>query len=364
MKTIAVERLKARLLAELTLMTPHLISFWRQVNWPKPDLVELSKGKTPLAFALSKLPPPLLAEASGELDPFGWLLAHIDVSKWSYACQEDRKPWMTRVCLATASQLLAEVKLAEKAHGRADTWEQLLRSAKENHVLVHKSKLEQIHASLIRFGFRRVAPGVFRVNDGKTRFREVRFFYHRTDPEMRCVVVRFNAALDAADEFFFSQLRHAKAETRAELFRTPGLAERIAKAHQERDEAYLRRLRRARRGGGRRAGVSPAEKFIVQSWLELPHGLPGLCFFHDSAIHALLDAFGLETGEADASKQVRVRLGLIQAAAKGHLVEQVIAINGELRFTGRMMKEPIICRNFKFFWNTPWEKRQLWPPRG
>ena len=62
-------------------------------------------------------------------------------------------------------------------------------------------------------------------------------------------------------------------------------------------EASRRRLRRAKIGAGERAGVTLAEKFAVQYWLEMPHGFPGLCFFSDVALHSLIEIFGLSAGD-------------------------------------------------------------------
>lgn len=128
-------------------------------------------------------------------------------------------------------------------------------------------------------------------------------------------------------------------------------------ARQEKDEAFLRRWRRAKKGAGSRAGVSRTEKYIVQHWLELPRELPGLCFFSDLALHGLLEIFGLSTGEALATKQVRIRLGLIQAGAKRHLIEHVIDSGNKLSFTGSMATRPWSGSGGDIYWGL----RKLWP---
>jgi hypothetical protein len=289
----AVERLRAELLTELNLMTPaDLQAYWKQVPWQMPDLVELAKKEsspgnpTPLAIALRRINPQLLASASDQLDPFGWLLdAAVDVSAWNDFCRENDAPWATRIWLAAASQMRAQRRLIHKAHGWAAKWEKL-----------------------------------------------------RRNPD----------TLADADEWFFAQLRHADQERRTELLAM--IDERIAKARQEKDQAFLRRLRRAKRSTGKGAGLAPAEKFTVHYWLEMPRGLPGLCFFSDPALHALLEALRLSTGDDWATKQIRARLGLIQAGAKRHLIESVIDSSNKLVlldkaerklgvFTGRFLWE-------------------------
>src|SRR5262249_52430736 len=118
--------------------------------------------------------------------------------------------------------------------------------------------------------------------------------------------------------------------------------------------------RRAKRGEGRHAGVAPLEKFIVQFWLELPNCLPGLCFFGDSAVHDLLSYFGLVSSKPATTKQVRERLGLIQAGAKRHLIERVTQSAGELRITGKLLRTPYaLTPAFPF----KWDERTLWPRR-
>lgn len=293
------ERLKTNLLGELHLMTAaDLRAYWKQCKWPKPNLIELAKSKSsPLANALKILPPEILAEASRQSDPFGWVLALWDLPEWSEYCSTHRAPWMTRIWLAAASQLRAERRLIHRSHGWGDTWEK----ARQN-----------------------------RDNPDRLRF---------------------------ADEFFFAQLHHANGKRRSELLATPGLEERVAQARHEKDGTFLRRLRRAKHGTGVRSGVSMAEKFLVQHWLELPRELPGLCFFSDLALHGLLEIFGLSTGGALATKQVRIRLGLIQAGAKRHLIEQVIPTGTKLSFTGSTVAQPWTASNGHILWGT----RRLWP---
>lgn len=298
-RPVTVERLKRRLLADLDLMTPeYLDAFWEQVLWLKPDFRQLAKGKSPLAFALTTLQSPAkLAQASAQPDPWGWLLRRVDLGKWCDRCQTYELPWMSRVWLATASQLRAQHRLAEKAHGLSRTWS-ALQCSSPAHRLRH------------------------------------------------------------ADSYFLAQLQHAKdAAKRDEILAAPGLAERLAKARAERDEAFLRRFRRAKQAAGKRAGASLAEKYLVQNWTEQPEGLPGLCFFHDSAIHVLLDVFDLSTGQKEATKDARVRLGLTQAGAKRQLVEKVDVLSSELRLVGSLMTEPIVIARCKILWGG----RVLWP---
>ncbi|MFZ1074058.1 MAG: hypothetical protein WAO21_11580 [Verrucomicrobiia bacterium] len=273
-----------------------LKAYWKQTKWPKPNLVELAQSKSsPLAAALNRLAPEILAEASKQLDPFGWLLATMDVGKWSKYCRTRRALWMTRVWLASASQLRAERRLIHKAHGWADTWEEL-----------------------------------------------------RGNPLMQT----------AADNFFLAQLNHASGRRRDELLAIPAFEPRLAEARQAQEKAFLRRLQRAKKSAGMRAGVSLAERYLVQHWLELPHGFPGLCFFSDSALQNLLAAFGLSTGpNISATKQTRVRLGLIQAGVRRHLIEEVIDIHDTLRFTSSMMKKPWTCTGGIIRWG----RRKLWP---
>jgi len=292
-----VERLKTDLLGELHLMSPpDLRAHWKRVKWPKPNLVKLSKiESSPLAIALRKLPPKVLAQASAQLDPFGWLLEKVDVTQWCGYCRAHR-PWITRVWLAAASQLRAEHRLIHKAHGWGDRWEE------------------------------------FRQSEGKPK-----------EPWF-------------ADSFYIALLIHAKEPRRSNLLNARGPQERLAQARQVGDEAFLRRFRRAKAGAGKRAGVSLAEDYAVQHWLELPLGLPGLCFFSDAALHSLVKIFRLPTGEGLATKQMRVRLGLIQAGARRHLVDDVIALGGKLCFQGSMMAKP-----FSFEGTVFWGRRQLWP---
>jgi hypothetical protein len=117
-------------------------------------------------------------------------------------------------------------------------------------------------------------------------------------------------------------------------------------------------LRRATHTKGKRAGASLAEKYLVRHWLELPRGLPGLCFFSDCALDNFLDLLGLKTGgdTSWATTQIRLRLGLIQSSVKRHLIGAVINKAGELHFTGDFVKMPWI-----FAGKIPWGKRVLWP---
>jgi hypothetical protein len=294
-----VERLKRDVLSELHLMTiADWLAYWKQVPWQKPNLVALAKGETsPLAFALRRLPPKALANASAHFCPFGWLLHAVDVTEWVEYCRGRDRPWMTRVWIAAASQMRAECRLLHKAHGWADTWRELWQNQS---------------------------------SPDKLRYEE---------------------------ENFFAQLRHADETRRSELLAMPGLEARLAKARKEKDEAFLRRFRRAKQGAAR-ASVALAEKYAVQHWLELPRGLPGLCFFSDVALHSLMEIFGLRTGDGLGTKQLRVRLGLIQAGAKRHLIEDVIADGGKLTFTGSMMTKP-----FRFDGRISWGTRRLWQSR-
>ena len=305
------ERLKAGLLEDFRLRTEKdLRSYWQQVKWSKPNLVELAKGElepgypTLLGRALRRLDPNFLARASEQLNPFGWLLAAVDVVKWVESSATRKVPWMERIWLATASQLRAQWKLIDKAHGWAGTWENLRRNPKE---------------------------------------------------------------LRNADDYFLAELSHAEDSRRAELLAWPPLAGRLAKARQERDEAFLRRFRRAKQAAGKRAGVTLGEKFMVQYWIEMPTGLPGLCFFADKALHQLLKVFGLHSGDSTvnarafmgaATKQTRVRLGLIQAGAKRHLIEQVDHSPIALVFKGTLLTRPYIFENEHGIY---WGGRLLWP---
>jgi hypothetical protein len=302
--TIA-ERLKVDLLDELHLMkSADMQEYWQQAKWPKPNLVELNNGAfvglprnmvksnkqrrifAPLRYALGRLQPEDVAMASDQLDPFGSLLAAVDVTEWIQFCGTHHEPWLTRVWLAAASQLRAELRLIFRAHGWSDTWENLRRNP----------------------------------NDRR-----------------------------AAENFLVAQLSHAR-KHRNELLkiRIIGLS-----------ETSRRRLRRTRSNQGKRAGVAAAEKFIVQHWLELPLGFPGLCFFSDPALNDLLDAFGLKSGADTTSKQMRVRLGLTQAGAKQHLIEQVLDLTSELRLTGSQVKEPWVIKG-----KLSWGKRRLWLSSG
>jgi hypothetical protein len=299
-KSDAVERLKADVLGELHLMTPaDWQAYWPQVHWPKPNLIELAESKSsPLAIALKCLKPEVLAEASAHFCPFGWMLHAVGVNEWIEYCRAHCWPWMARVWLAAASQMRAEVRSLHKAHGWADTWKELRQN--------------------------------------------------QSGPDN----------LPYADEYFFAQLRHADETRRAELLATPGLEDRLAKARQEKDEAFLRRFRRAKKHEGKRSGSALAERFVVRYWLELPRGLPGLCFFSDCALDNFLDLLGLKTGgdTSWATTQIRLRLGLIQSSVKRHLIEAVIKKAAKLHFTGDFVKTPWI-----FAGKIPWGKRVLWP---
>lgn len=290
------ERLKLELLADLGLMTAaDLQGYWQQAKWPKPDLAKMADARPSnlLAVALTMLPPEVLVEASAQADPFGWLLVALDVSKWSVYCRVRRMSWLVRVWLATASQLRAEVALIFRAHGWGGTFQEL-----------------------------------------------------RRDPR----------SSDKADDYYFAQLRHAGSERGYELLGLPMLGKRLPKARHEQDASFFRRLRRAKHGAGRRAGVALAEKYLVQHWYDFSPELPGLCFFSDPALDELLAAFGLSTGGVAATKQLRVRLGLIQAGARRHLIEEVISTSDELRFTGSMVTKPWVCNRGRIMWGN----RQLW----
>jgi hypothetical protein len=192
---------------------------------------------------------------------------------------------MTRIWLATASQLRGELKLIFKRHGWSGTWENLRRNPRDS-----------------------------------------------------------QAALD----FFVAQLRHTGGQRRTELrtIRPVGLP-----------ESSLRRLRRARKEQGTRARVSDAERFIVQHWLELPHGLPGLCFFSDIALESLFEVFGLAAGAGGATKQLRERLGLVQAGVRRHFVEDVVGIGSRLTFTGDGGNS-----RCSFEGAISWGNLHIWPP--
>ncbi len=297
----ATKRLKTGLLADLRLMrAKDWDAYWQQANWPKPDLTALSasqlvshqdSGKraeifSPLRYALSRLDPTMLAVASQQPDPFGWLLEQINLEEWAEFCRARKSPWMANMWLATASQLRAELRLVFKSNGWSGTWEALRKNPRD---------------------------------------------------------------LQAAVDFFCAQLYHARGNRRRELqsVRPAGLS-----------EATLRRIRRAKKGQGNRAGVAPAEKYLVQHWLELPHGFPGLCFFSDTAIHSLLVVFGLvrTSAEAHVTTLLRGRIGLVQAGIKVHLIEQVNTPQGALIFDGRRLKSPFICKG-----KISWGRQTLWP---
>jgi hypothetical protein len=297
----AVNRLKAGLLEELRLMRAQdWEAYWQQAKWPKPNLTRLTaiqvvthqeNGKraemfSPLSYALSKLDPAMLAVASGQPDPFGWLLEQINVVEWAEFCRAQNSPWMARIWLAAASQLRAELRLTCKAHGWSDSFHNL--------------------------------------KSNPTELKE---------------------ALD----FFVAQLSHASVQRGAELkvIRLAGLS-----------ETQDRRLRRARQSRGVRAGVSPAEQYLVQHWLEQPHGFPGLCFFNDTAIHSLLVILGLvrKRAEAHITTLMRCRIGLVQAGVKVHFIERVDVLADKLTFAGRKLKVPYVCAG-----EINWGARKLWP---
>lgn len=110
-----VEKLKDELLSDLRLIKiADKIAHWNQVPWSRPNPVQLAakvtdaNRPTVLAFALSHLPPTLLKAVSEKVDPFGCLLDAVNVSAWGDFCVRRGWPWMSRVWLATASQLRAE----------------------------------------------------------------------------------------------------------------------------------------------------------------------------------------------------------------------------------------------------------------
>jgi hypothetical protein len=288
----ASERFKQDLLGELRLMTPdNWQAYWSQILWPKPNLADLAKRQSsPLGYALARLPPEILAEASEQPDPFGWLLESVDAAAWIEYCHAQHKPWLVRVWLAGASQLLAERRLVHKAHGWAENWYELQRN-----------------------------------------------------PDQR----RY------ADNLFLVQLRYASPKLRAQLLVQPGLAERIEQARQEGDQAFLWRFRRAKQGK-KPAPATATDKFIVQYWSELPEGFPGLCFFNATALHDLLAAFELHQHEDHATKQLRVRLGLVQAGSNQHLIETVL-FHPKLTLKGSMITKPYR------FGTMHWNGVQLWP---
>jgi hypothetical protein len=305
-KTDTVERTKAYLAGELRLMTDaDLRDYWKQVPWPKPNLPDWSKIAyvtqpkdaacvfSPLRYALTLLPPETIQFASKQADPFGWLLESINMAEWVNFCRAHHHSWLARVWLAAASQLLAERRLIMKAHGWGVKWDTLR----------------------------------------KTR------------------------SLPAADQFYFARLSHARKgiEPPPKSF----VDARLAKARQEHDQSFLRRLRRVEQGMGKRAGVAVAEKYIVQHWLELPLGFPGLCFFGDDALNSFLILLGLQTDSETswATTQIRLRLGLIQSAAKAHLITSVIGIGEKIQFSSSISQN----RPWVFEGQISWGNRHLWP---
>jgi hypothetical protein len=281
-KSNTVERMKVYLAGELGLMTDaDLHDYWKQVPWPKPNLSDWSKSAyvrqprvtasvfSPLRYALTLLPPETIQFASKQTDPFGWLLKAINMTEWVNFCRAHHHPWLARVWLAAASQLLAERRLIMKAHGWADTWDKL----------------------------------------------------------------RESRTTSAADDFYIARLNHDHRgiQPRSESFINP----RLAKARQDNDQTFLRRYRRAKQHAGKRAGVGLAEKYLVVYWLELPQGFPGLCFFSDLALHSFLTHLRLRTADNTSwpITQIRLRLGLIQAAPRGHLITGAIIEGKTIRLT-------------------------------
>ncbi len=298
--------MKAHLAGELRLMTDaDLHDYWKQVPWPKPNPSDLSKSAfvrlprvtasvfSPLRYALTLLPPETIQFASKQVDPFGWLLEAINMTEWVNFCRGHHHPWLARVWLAAASQLLAERRLTMKAHGWGEKWD---------------------------------------------TFRKTQ-------------------SLPAADDFYFAHLSHARKGM--EPLPKSFVDVRLAKARQEHDQSFLRRLRRAKQGNGKRAGVALAEKYLVQHWLELPLGFPGLCFFSDTALDSLLILFGLQADNDTswATTQTRLRLGLVQSAANAHLITSVIGIGEKIQLSSSIrQKSPWV-----FEGKIRWGNRRLWP---
>jgi hypothetical protein len=281
-KSNTVERMKAHLAGELRLMTDaDLHEYWKQARWPKPDPATWSKSAhvtqpnsnasvfSPLRYALTLLPPETVHFASAQVDPFGYLLEAINATEWVEFCRAHHHPWLARVWLAAASQLLAERRLVMKAHGWADTWDKL----------------------------------------------------------------RESRTTSAADDFYIARLNHDHRgiQPRSESF----INARLAEARQDNDQTFLRRYRRAKQHAGKRAGVGLAEKYLVAYWLELPQGFPGLCFFSDLALHSFLTHLRLRTADNTSwpITQIRLRLGLIQAAPRGHLITGAIIEGKTIRLT-------------------------------
>lgn len=286
-RTAVADRLKADLLSELRLITPEDLSDYRQKGpLGKSDLTAIAKNNKTLGKCLSFLPTRIRAAASAQPDPFGWLLAIVPLKEWGRFCDERSAPWMTRVWLAAASQFRAEWRLIQKAHGWRDTFNKL-----------------------------------------------------RENPQSD----------KAADAFFFARLCASKGKEKRHWLEIPGLAQRLAKAREEKDEAFLRRFKRAQIKEPGVPLISVVEFYMVRHWLALPRGFPGLCFFSDKAIHDFLVARGITRNppadleevraiEHATTKQVRERLGLIQAGAKQHLVSRVSCSLGVLRLKSRYLR--------------------------
>jgi hypothetical protein len=299
------ERLKADLLDELHLMKPaDLQAYWQQTKWLKPNLVELSKSEIvvlPRSAGSENKRARTFAPiryALTKLQPEDVAIASEQLDPFGYLLEAlDVGEW-SEFCHAHHAPWMTRVWLAAASQLRAE-WRVIFKS----------------HGWSDTWEKLRQNP-----ND-----------------------------LRAAENFLVAQLNHAREQRRNEL-----LAIRVIGL----DETSYRRLRRAKRGEGKRRGAAKAEKFIVQHWFELPHGLPGLCFFSDTALETLLKEFALKADEDTATKQLRVRLGLIQAGAKRHLIEEVIGLDGQLRFTSSMVKEDYVLKKGTVI---TWGGCSLWP---
>jgi hypothetical protein len=299
------ERQKVDLLDELHLMKPaDLRAYWQQAKWQKPNLVELSKNE------FVELPRSAGSEKKRvrTFAPIRYALTKLQPKDIAVASQQ----------LDPFGCLLEAMDVGE--------WSKFCQSERAPWMVrVWLAAASQLGAE------RRV---IFKSHGWSDTWGKL-----RQNPN----------DLRAAENFLVAQLNHAREQRRNEL-----LAIRVIGL----DETSYRRLRRAKRGEGKRRGAAKAEKFIVQYWLELPHGLPGLCFFSDTALETLLKEFGLKADEDTATKQLRVRLGLIQAGAKRHLIEQIIGLDGQLRFTGSMVKEDYVLKKGTVI---TWGGRRLWP---
>ena len=304
-ETKIVETLKADLLEELHLMKlADLQAYWQQAKWQKPNLVELSKSKDVE-----------LSQSSGGENKHAVAFAPIRYALKKLQPEDVAKASEQLDPFGFLLEAMDIGEWSEFCHAKQVSWM----------TRVWLAAASQLRAE------RRL---IFKAHGWSDTWEKL-----RRNPKNLC----------AAEDFFSAQLNHAGGQRRTELLtiRVKGLA-----------ETSLRRLRRARKGDGKRAGVAAAEKFTVQHWLELPHGLPGLCFFSDTALETLLKEFGLKAEKDTATKQLRVRLGLIQAGAKRHLIEQVIGLDGQLRFTGSMVKEDYVL---KIGTVITWGDRRLWP---